>query len=336
MSEETPETLETDDLLFDFSAIDASRYRKQMVSGEDIFNMPDPEPMIEGLLDLESMAFLFGSPGSYKSFMALDWALSVATGTPWNGHEVVKNNVLYVSGEGVSGIRQRVEAWLAHKTPGTNIPPPGFNVLKVAVPMGNVMDVMQIAKIAVEDGVKFVILDTLARCAAGMDENSSQDMGTVLMHADIIKGASGACVLFVHHSSKSDKMNLRGSSALEGAADSIYGMKKAGDGKVTLDNIKQKNHEQSHKAEFTVHQSKDSAVLVGMNSTSVLTEQQKDALARLTVVTMETGGPVKLAEWARACGVEKVSDAQWFRTAREKLVSKGFVIEEEKTFRVAA
>ena len=44
-----------------------------------------PEPMIADTLDRGTVAYLYGKHGSYKSFIALDWALSVATGRPWQG-----------------------------------------------------------------------------------------------------------------------------------------------------------------------------------------------------------------------------------------------------------
>jgi hypothetical protein len=42
-----------------------------------------PEPLIADTLDRGTVAYLYGKHGSYKSFIGLDWALSVATGRPW-------------------------------------------------------------------------------------------------------------------------------------------------------------------------------------------------------------------------------------------------------------
>jgi len=38
----------------------------------------------------DTLAGLIGAPGSYKSFLADDWAACTATGTPWCGREVAK------------------------------------------------------------------------------------------------------------------------------------------------------------------------------------------------------------------------------------------------------
>ena len=49
--------------------------------------------------------------GIGKSFLALDLALFIASGKCWHGRDVEMCDVVYVLGEGASGIRQRVAAW---------------------------------------------------------------------------------------------------------------------------------------------------------------------------------------------------------------------------------
>ncbi len=46
------------------------------------------EWVIDGILETGALGCLFGDPASYKSFMALDWALCIASGTQWKGHIV--------------------------------------------------------------------------------------------------------------------------------------------------------------------------------------------------------------------------------------------------------
>ena len=67
---------------------------------------------------------LYGPSGVGKSFVALDYALCTATGRSYLGrYESLLGPVLYIAGEGVSGLRNRVKAWLAHhevETPTSN------------------------------------------------------------------------------------------------------------------------------------------------------------------------------------------------------------------------
>ena len=72
--------------------------------------------VIKGLIPECSFASIYGPSGSFKSFLALDWACHIATGKDWDGHKVKQGAVLYVAGEGGFGVIQRVRAWeLQHK-----------------------------------------------------------------------------------------------------------------------------------------------------------------------------------------------------------------------------
>src|SRR5205814_2418170 len=64
-----------------------------------------------------------------------------------------------------------------------------------------------------------IIIDTLARSISGFEENSSQAMSTLIGMTDRIRSALGAAVLFIHHTTKSNKREERGSGHLRGAAD---------------------------------------------------------------------------------------------------------------------
>lgn len=64
-------------------------------------------------------------------------------------------------------------------------------------------------------GARLVILDTLTRFHR-LDENSAQDMGTLLSQLERLAAASGAAILFLHHTSKAAVMN--GLAALQQAA----------------------------------------------------------------------------------------------------------------------
>ena len=67
--------------------------------------------LIRGILPADAVGMLWGAPGSYKSFLALDWALCIASGTPWLGNEVKHRKAWYLAGEGHNALRHRVSAW---------------------------------------------------------------------------------------------------------------------------------------------------------------------------------------------------------------------------------
>jgi RecA-family ATPase len=94
--------------------------------------------------------------------------------------------------------------------------------------------------------VRLVIFDTLARCAVGADENSSQEMGVVVDHLDRVRrrisasSGEGCTAMVVHHSSKSAPAVMRGSSAVLGAMDTAIALLAVGNGEVELRVTKQK------------------------------------------------------------------------------------------------
>lgn len=179
--------------------------------------------LVKGLLGSPSLAVLAGSPGVGKSFLVLDLALSIVHGLSWHGLRTRDGAVLYVAAEGGAGLAKRLKAWHVHH--GRPIDRPGLLVVDRAVQLADERTV-DLAKLlhlyaAAADRVpRLIVIDTLARCAIGLDENSAQDMGQLIDAAESLKRASGCCVLLVHHTGKDASRGLRGSSALTGAIDS--------------------------------------------------------------------------------------------------------------------
>lgn len=96
----------------------------KFLSYDDMIALPEPEWLVEGLIAFETSALLFGRSNSFKSFLAIDIAASVATGTPWHGVrtggadlEGEPLEVVYVATEGALGVaKQRIPGWMeAHE-----------------------------------------------------------------------------------------------------------------------------------------------------------------------------------------------------------------------------
>jgi hypothetical protein len=202
--------------------------------------LPDPEPLIADTIDQGTVALLYGKWGTYKSFLALDWAASVATAHPWQGRATERRRVLYVAAEGAFGFKARVAAWQAGWH--TRIGDDDLAILPVPVNLTNNTDVAALLELIHWGGYGFVVLDTLARCMVGGDENSAKDCGVVVDNMVRLRRATPGgrgVVLGVHHTGKDGK-TFRGSSAFEAGADTVYQMTRDG-GTVTLDREKRKD-----------------------------------------------------------------------------------------------
>lgn len=177
-----------------------------------------PEYIIDGLVEDKALSAVIGGPGVGKSFVVLDMACSVATGSAWKGHAVKRTRVLYVAGEGVSGAAQRIEAWETQH--GIGVGQDLFLIPEATLLATKVVGLWEwIAANVKANEIGLIIFDTLARMAIGLDENSSQDMGRAVGIFDKLRRHSGAGVMLVHHT-KAGGDTGRGSSALLGALDS--------------------------------------------------------------------------------------------------------------------
>jgi AAA domain len=168
---------------------------------------------------------LFGPSGVGKSFLALDWSACIATGLAWYGRESKPGPVVYIAAEGAGGLYPRVSAWqTARGTPPGDIRfiPEAINLLQ---PADTQTAENAIARLA--DPPALIVVDTMARCMVGGDENSARDVGQFIAAVDRLRLTFDSAALVVHHTGK-DGADERGSSALRGAADMMHALKPAG------------------------------------------------------------------------------------------------------------
>ena len=191
---------------------------------EDIEPVLEAKDFVQGVLCEGGAAVVYGDSNAGKTFWTSDLSLHVAGGKTWNGRRVDQGGVVYCVLEGGNGFRNRVAAWRAtHTTPGVKLPfaavPLALNLLDPAADTPALIETIQAAAKQMGQPVKLVVIDTLSRALAGGDENSSQDMGALVGNMDAIRAATGACVLFVHHSGKDAAKGARGHSLLRAAVD---------------------------------------------------------------------------------------------------------------------
>lgn len=209
---------------------------------------PTPlHPIIDGYLFGDTLAAMVGASGSCKSFLALDMAASIATGTPWQGCDVDQGTVFYLGGEGQGGVRKRLMGWAQHH--GIELaraPLYLSNCLPALQDMGNTAAVIATieAMQRVAGTPRLLVIDTYARAMAGADENSAADVGRIVQGLDWMRAAWKCCVLVVHHTGhgENSRLRARGSSALYAALDSEMVVHSEG-GPVTVKTTKAKDWE---------------------------------------------------------------------------------------------
>jgi len=277
----------------------SGRERFALLSCEQVEALEPPEQLIDGLLTVGGLGITYGPPGSYKSFLALDMALHIATGREWHGRAVKAGPVVYVAAEGASGLGKRVRAWRQHHQAG---PIPNFHTITEAPQLMQPDDVAallrQIRRLPVPPVM--VVLDTLARCVVGGEENSNRDIGQAVDGAAKIQKATGAHVQIIHHSGKDGA--LRGASCLPGAADTQISVR-ARDGYATLECEKQKDAAPFAPITFArriVGQGQGASLVFELSDNpAVERELSADAQIALGILQKSSGGECK-ETWRKA------------------------------------
>lgn len=191
--------------------------RDRLLSLDELGALAPVRPLVDGLLYRNTLVQIAGQPGSYKSFVTIGMACSVALGRSWEGHRVPEaGSVVYVAPEGASGLRTRVLAWCELSGADPVELAGRLRFLPEPVQLGNSLDVSEACDVARELDAALVVLDTRARCTLGLSENDATEQGRAIHAAERIQKATGTTVLGVHHSGRGGDHG-RGSNAWDGA-----------------------------------------------------------------------------------------------------------------------
>lgn len=197
---------------------------------------------LEGFIASNSLALLVGPSGHFKTFLAIDWSMHIASGNPWLGRQVTQRPVLFIAGEGRAGVIRRMRGWLLHHK--KRAPPVYISRAPTQLMLSGEVSEIQKFLQCHNQIEPFIVLDTLARNFGPGNENSTADMSSAIATLDLVLRAGvGATVLVVHHapweSLSGAALRSRGSSALPGAADTIVTCRYT-NGKIAVRCTKQK------------------------------------------------------------------------------------------------
>ena len=208
--------------------------------------------LVDDLLPEGSLSMLFGDPGCGKSFLAIEIAMCVATGTSFHGKSVTEGAVIYIAGEGYRGLTQRAWAWATYKEIPVEAAEIYISSTSVDIPDDDAREKLlsEVHSLLGEDGKPaLIVLDNVARNFGGNDENSTKDMGAFITAVDAINADFDCATLLVHHTGHADKTRARGAIALKGALDTEYRLSK-NDAFLTLECTKAKDFEEPKGMKF--------------------------------------------------------------------------------------
>lgn len=225
----------------------------------DLDDLPEPDPLIPTVLPRGSYGVLRGRDHTFKSFLALDWSLCLATGQPWYGQPVAPARVLYIAGEGAHGVNRRRKAWAeAHRRQPDRgmfeLRSAALNLYAPGAAFEHLLEHIEAGRF------DLVVIDTLRRVSGGADGNGS-DMGEVIDNIDTIKRTTAeGSVLVLSHTDKADN-DTRGYSGIEDDADFVWHARRDGE-RVEVELTKMKDGPDGQKVILAAREVAESLVLV--------------------------------------------------------------------------
>lgn len=197
-----------------------------LMAAAELKTLPSQPWLVDQVVPMRGQGILLGPSGSGKSFLDLDLSAAVAEGKPWFGHNVEQGPVVLLNLEGGGGIPSRVAAWEHDR--GRPFPEDvwfGFDQFNVVKP--NEVEALCDA-IEAKGGTRLLVIDTLNRASAGVDENGPSDMGRIIAGANRLQERLNCIVIFVHHPGKDASRGPRGHSSLLAAADFVILVERRG------------------------------------------------------------------------------------------------------------
>lgn len=180
----------------------------------------------KGLIPQDTTGAVFGPSGEGKTFVLVCIAIAGATGRiTLGGREVTKGIVMYCAGEGFSGLKRRVKAYVKHHgIDAGDLALLHLSKEAISFETPDIRDAITEGRALQEkhgQPVTLIVIDTLNRHLVG-DENSTADMSAFIKAVDALRGAfPGSVAIVVHHTGHAEtaRTRARGSSALKAAMD---------------------------------------------------------------------------------------------------------------------
>ena len=189
-------------------------------------NFPEPVAVIPDLL-LEGISILAAPSKMGKSWLALNLALAVASGTSFLGYETIKSGVLYFALEDAGKrLASRLKSIL-----GDAPPPDGLKLTTKCGVIDNEFFSTLDLEIQKNNNLKLIIVDTLQKVrpvARGRSEY--EEFYNFFSGISDYAQEKHLAILFIHHTRKNGAQNsdaymdILGSTALQAATDSMFVM----------------------------------------------------------------------------------------------------------------
>jgi hypothetical protein len=196
--------------------------------------------LVDQLFARSSVGLLGGPAKAFKTWVAADLALAVATGTPAFGRFAVPDPgpVLFFGAEDPPpDLRLRFDGIAAAR--GLDLAKAPLLLLDVAqLRLDDQVHLRRLHRTIARHKPRLLVLDPFVRLVAGLDENSARDVSAVLGALRTLQREHDVTILLVHHMRKSPAAHpaqqLRGSGDFSAWLDSGLYLTRHGDDRVLV------------------------------------------------------------------------------------------------------
>jgi len=176
--------------------------------------------LVEGLWCTNSVGVIGGAPKCAKTWLSLDMALSVATGTPCLGKYAVPEPgtvLVYLAEDALVVVRERIEGMAWHR--GLDLDRVEVHVITAPVlRLDQERDRMRLWETTRRLRPRLLVLDPLVRLH-GIDENRAGDVAELLAYFRSLQRELGLSVVLVHHTRKNAADGVAAGQGLRGSGD---------------------------------------------------------------------------------------------------------------------
>lgn len=240
----------------------------------DLFDtLSDDIPyLIDGVIVEDAMGEIFGTSGHHKTFLILQMLFCIAHGIPFHGREVKQGKVVYMAGEGHSGLKKRLNALCEYYD--VELDRKAFLVPDISL---NLMDEDSVKEfgvyLATKGEIKMLVIDTLVSYTNGMDMNGDVHWNSIKYNIVQYIKPYVQTVSWITHTGLKEQKRAKGSSQRYADSDYVLQVQKSNTN-TSLIYHKNKDRELSNPIKFIMKHVGDSLVPV-QNVTASLTKKEK-------------------------------------------------------------
>ena len=295
---------------------------------------PQTQWLVEELWTEQAVGILGGEPKCCKSFLALDLAVSVASGAAALRQFPVRRSgpvLLFPAEDSLAVVRQRLEGIAAAaQVPFASLPVQVITAPSLRLDLAT--DRERLAHTVQQQRPVLLILDPLIRLHR-VDENDATQIAALLSYLRELQRKFQLAVMLVHHARKDSQSSrpgqaLRGSSELHGWGDSNLYMRRKGS-QLTLSTEHRAAPSQDH-IPLQLAQSGSVVALKVVDRSLVEPEADPTPTERVRHALTQLQEPIPVQQLQKLCGIRTAKVC----SALAELTAQGEVIRDARGYQL--